>query len=150
MPKGELTICLAEACAFYEVGKSYATSEHILGPDQYIYPVIVNLAFSCELYFKALMIWRNPDGSFNKGHSLVDLFDEISDTDKDSVKKLYIPKFSGWSFESAIKEFDRSFDDWRYAFEVKEDDNVCTIYELIRFADSVHKYVEETIRSTCD
>lgn len=150
MPKGELKVCLAEACAFYEVGKSWATPEHILGPDKYIYPVIVNLAFSCELYLKALMIWRNPDGSFDRGHSLVDLFNGLSDTDRNGIKGLYIPEFSEWGFDGAIKEFNRLFEDWRYAFEVKEDDNECTIYELIRFADSVHKYVEETVRSTCD
>ena len=92
MPKGKLKICLAEAGAFYEAGKSFATTKHILGFDQYIYPVIVNLAFSCELYFKALMIWRNPDGSFDRGHSLVDLFNRLSDTDRNGVKGLYIPR----------------------------------------------------------
>lgn len=150
MPRGELKICLAEACAFYEVGKNFATTKHVLGFDQYIYPVVVNLAFSCELYFKALMIWRNSDGGFHKGHSLVDLFNELSDTDRNGIKGLYIPELSGWGFDDAIEEFDRSFERWRYAFEVKEDDNECTIYELIRFADSVHDYVGETIRSTRD
>ena len=147
MPRGDLRECLNEADAFYEVGKAYAVIDKMLPPSRFVYPVIVNLAFSCELYFKALMIWRNPGDMFEKGHSLVKLFSKLDKVDKDRIKELYVPNIYNWVFDDAIEEFDIAFEDWRYAFEHDKGDCTITIFELIRFADAVHTYVGEAIAS---
>jgi len=148
MPRGDLRDCLNEADAFYEVGKAYAGADKMLPPSRFVYPVIVNLAFSCELYFKALMIWRNPDGMFEKGHSLVKLFGKLDEVDRGRIKELYVPDFYNWVFDDAIEEFDIAFESWRYAFECDKDDLTITIFELIRFADAVHTYVSGLISSS--
>lgn len=146
MPKGDLDICLDEARAFYEVGKGCVNAECGLPISPRIYPAIVNLAFSCELHFKALMIWRNTDRSFKMGHNLVDLFNLLSAADQNGIKGLYVSTISDRSFEDSIEEFDKAFDNWRYAFQDSEEDNVCTIHDLVRFAGAVHDHVKKIIR----
>lgn len=146
MPKGDLDICLDEARAFYEVGKGCVNAERVLPPDRFIYPAIVNLAFSCELHFKALMIWRSADRSFKMGHKLVDLFNHLSIVDQNGIKGLCVSTIPGRSFEDSIEELDKAFDNWRYAFQDSEEDNVCTIYDLVRFAGVVCDYAKEAVR----
>ena len=144
MRKGDLKACLDEANAFYEVAKHYTGIDKMLPPSRYVYPVITNLAFSCELYFKVLMIWRDPDDLFTTGHPLAELFDKLSEVDQIGIKRLYKPDFYNWDFDDAIGEFNNAFESWRYAFEVDKDLTI-TIFELVRFADAVHAYVEQTI-----
>ena len=145
MPKGDLRACLVEADAFYEVGKAYADVDKMLPPSRFIFPVIVNLAFSCELYLKALMIWRSPDDMFVRGHSLVKLFNELDKVDQSRIRGLYKPEFHNWTFDDAIAEFDTSFEDWRYAFQEDKGNLVSTIFEHIRFTDIVREYARKTI-----
>lgn len=146
MPKGDLDICLDEARAFYEVGKGCVDAEPGLPISSHIYPAIVNLAFSCELHFKALMIWRNADRSFKTGHELVDLFNHLSTVDQNGIKGLYVSTIPDRSFEDSIEELDKAFNNWRYAFQDSEEDNVCTIYDLVRFARAVCDYAKEAVR----
>jgi len=85
-------------------------------------PFVVNSAFSIELYLKTLHHLR---GSRTRGHSLLVLYDSLSDETRDvvfSIAQQQGPAYqvgvaSKGVFRSFVAELDTAFVDWRYCYE---------------------------------
>lgn len=122
MEKEALQECINMADVFYEVGKEWGSFKKLLSDSNSIYIAAVNLAFSCELYIKALLGFRGKKPE--KVHSLSALFNELPENDKTEIKKYYSPINSSISFEFILEEHDKAFENWRYAFEKKENELV--------------------------
>ena len=82
-----------------------------------MYPYLVNLAFSCELYLKAIYAIGSSDGSsFEKGHSLKKLFAALPLTSQSLLKQEFAKLENNIDFNSLLAICDTAFVDWRYAF----------------------------------
>jgi hypothetical protein len=78
-------------------------------------PGFANGFFACEIYLKILI------GKQVKGHYLFELFSQLSDEDKESLRQKYVSiKQENLSFDDFLKVVDCGFIFWRYIYE---DDN---------------------------
>ena len=77
-------------------------------------PYCVNLAFSCELYVKALLLFYEIKNE--KTHCLVELFNILpEDIRKAIINSTHLSNSS--SFESELETASKVFVEWRYAHE---------------------------------
>ena len=87
-----------------------------------VVPFVVNSAFSIELYLKTLHHLR---GTSVRGHSLLAIYDALSDESRDmvvSIAQRHGPGYqvtvaSGDVFRGFVAELDTAFIDWRYIHE---------------------------------
>jgi len=85
-------------------------------------PFVVNSAFSIELYLKTLHQLR---GTSARGHSLLALYDTLSDESRDMVVSVaqrhalgyHVNVASAEVFRGFVAELDTAFVDWRYCYE---------------------------------
>jgi hypothetical protein len=85
-------------------------------------PFVVNSAFSIELYLKTL---HHLGGSTARGHSLLALYDALSDECRDRVVRIAQQQGPGYTvevpsadtFRGFVAELDSAFVDWRYCYE---------------------------------
>ena len=87
---------------------------------QNIIPAIVLKAFSCELFMKSLVV----TGNIKKIHKLDELFNNLSQNDKDVIKErvvnAMINKLGTYdenSFNTDLGNVANAFVDWRYFYE---------------------------------
>lgn len=87
---------------------------------QNIIPAIVLKAFSCELFMKSLVV----TGNIKKIHKLDELFNNLSQNDKDVIKErvlnAMINKLGSYdenSFYTDLGNVANAFVDWRYFYE---------------------------------
>lgn len=114
---GDLNVCKDAANQFYMIaqkciGKSIA-DYFMTG----FYPYAVNLAFACELYMKAIMIYRSPKNEFCKGHDLRELFLCLDIVDKQYIEREFGAKNPSKNLDKFLTEDGKTFIDWRYALE---------------------------------
>lgn len=105
------------------VGQAVLKADDFKGKEmiaQNIIPSIVLKAFSCELFLKSLVI----SGDIKKIHKLDELFDCLSDADKDAIKAAVVNKMNGMIGQYAESNFivdlgkvANAFVDWRYFYE---------------------------------
>ena len=80
----------------------------------FFFPAVVNTAFACELFLKALI--ATEDTKEIKGHRWERLFDALSENLKKEI--LHHPKMDGRSnFKEELVSAGKIFSDWRYTFE---------------------------------
>lgn len=114
-----------EAAAFYLVGKGLfkkvlknpkkhgvATAEDMLA-----FPMIVNLAFACELFFKSML----PEEELGRssGHKLRDLYDKQNEDVKHEMCSSIMEKHSvteQW-INNELDKSSNAFYEWRYFYE---------------------------------
>ncbi len=82
-------------CQFLEVARRcFSDKEGNIIKDctliQLTAPTVVNGAFACELFIKAMLIWEKT--SFKKVHYLDDLFLKLSDETQKGISKFCMPK----------------------------------------------------------
>ena len=106
-----------------------------------MYPFTVNVAFSCELYMKAIMIYNSTDGTIARGHKLDELFNNLPDDAKTKIETSFNKKLK-CDLSSFLSEISTAFVEWRYAFEGGVNINVTGI---LAFATALEEYVD-TIR----
>ena len=103
-------------------------------------PVMVNIAFSCELYMKALLMWKNKSQEIIAEHKLDRLFAMLDLHIQEQIKA-----------ETGIRGWDRFLSDssdafcaWRYYYEK---DNVMFghIGGLVAFAEVLDNICSEEI-----
>lgn len=90
-----------------------------------VVPFVVNSALSIELYLKTL---HHVRGASPRGHSLLELYDALSDEDRDLVVGIAqqhgpsyrAPVASAAAFRSFVAALDTAFVDWRYCYETGE------------------------------
>lgn len=75
-------------------------------------PAFVNGFFACEIFLKYLTNNRI------KSHDLFELYDALSDKEKDILKAIKFPKeYSNITFENFLKSIQYGFEFWRYIYE---------------------------------
>ncbi len=105
----------------------------------WLIPSVVNMAFACELYLKALI----SDGEKVRGHEWSTLFKKLSPEDRQSI--IQTPCFKDDSnFELKIKENERAFEEWRYHFEPDKSISVDIIF-LENLAITLHDFVAKKL-----
>lgn len=115
-----------EAAAFYLVGnglfeKCINAPQKIGGvatvEDMLAFPMIVNLAFSCELFLKSMI----PEEELGpkSGHKLRALYDKQSAEIQQMIKQVVFKKFNeseAW-LEAELDKSSDAFYQWRYFYE---------------------------------
>lgn len=129
MPK-EIIIdrCIASAKVFLQEGKALLEKQKdgaaFLG--YYLAPCAANLAFSCELFLKAL-IARENNGIIQRGHELNDLYYQLNPVTRYRMRVKYNsykpvhdpdkPKSPRQSFDDCLATHNKAFEEWRYYYE---------------------------------
>lgn len=93
---------------------------------------IVNLAFSCELYMKALLMLQRKSREIIIGHELDQLFSELDETIRERI--LRETNIRNWNH--FMKDSSNAFEAWRYYYE-KDKSMIGHIPELFRLADTL-------------
>lgn len=137
---GDYQICVSEATEFYEIAKHLeegGTVDSLLSGQ--MYPIVVNGAFACELYLKALMIKNSSDDSFKEGHKLTELFRQLPSDIQNKVKIAFENR-GFMKLEALLTEMDEAFIKWRYAFEGPVEGHIS---ELLAFAGILKEQIEK-------
>lgn len=103
-------------------------------------PVIVNLAFSCELYMKSLLMLQRKSQTVVEGHKLNDLFENLDGPIKQRI--LCETSISNW--DDFIQDSSDAFEAWRYYYEEDKAIRVGHIPELFKLADTLDWICTET------
>lgn len=128
-----------EATAFFNLGKQeYLKQGNSINTEEDAYtfiPIIVNLAFSIELFLKSML-----DSPW--GHDLEKLFMQIDDNEKKAILQLTIkqaqqlePDFKESDFWDSLRRNKLAFEDWRYFYQRGKNAN---IFFLLSFATALH------------
>ena len=85
----------------------------------YTSPVVINSAFACEVFMKALLLHHGK--KMPKSHKLRDLYEALPDKTKDWVKQTTSLGFRDfwfdlWGFE-ILDQVSNAFVEWRYRYE---------------------------------
>ena len=120
-------IAYCKAKDFQTVAKALNNEE-----DFKLIPPVVNAAFTCELYLKALVIWQGRTEKPIKEHRLSKLFEMINRNDRDRIIK--DARISDWA--TFMTEADNAFVEWRYIHE-NDGFKMISIEDLLRFADAL-------------
>lgn len=102
-------------------------------------PVVVNLAFSCELYMKALLMLQRKTREIVTGHELYQLFSELNE----DIRERILRETNIRNWDRFMKDSSNSFEAWRYFYE-KDKSMIGHIPELFRLADTLDKICAET------
>ena len=105
----------------FELANTYFRAAQILFSNRgfivYMPVILTNIAFSCELYLKALLHGYNID--FGNTHELKDLFDKLPDSIKEYVAENIAIENREREFPLCLKEQNSAFTTYRYMNEVK-------------------------------
>ncbi len=128
-----------QANAFSDcANKCFEKEEDTLKIVEYSKVGIVNSAFACELYLKALLKYYKV--TIKKEHKLKDLFDKLPEDNQrninNKVLKLYGRLNDIWGF-SLLEQVSNAFIDWRYCYE--KDRLRCETGFLLAFRDSLRE-----------
>lgn len=115
LQKGDYGVCKDSANQFLYVSKWCLQDGRYLTDT--FYPFAVNIAFACELYLKAIMIYRSPNDEFIPVHDLLELFEGLSPNDVTAVEKLFSNKYKKADIKTFLRENREVFPAWRYAME---------------------------------
>lgn len=142
-------LCFNTADAFLDVGMycneydKRAQAESILFACDAFYaiPAIVNIAFACELYLKALILRETSKPS--RGHNLSALYDKIPTPIRNIVENQFENKCKNpVSLLETLEIHKNSFDNWRYIHEHKNKDSEAYLDNLILAAEVLRNELE--------
>ena len=131
------------ACAFAEVADMAEMKfcHDTADIEWYITPSIVNSAFACEVYLKALLFYF--DIPLQKQHKLKELYDMMPGEIRKSIKATVINRYGGWKDPFGFDLLDGitdAFIKWRYSYEI----------EKSLYLDTVFLYVfRNALRAAC-
>lgn len=112
--------CLEEANEFYSIYERYERNAADLL--NHLYPIIVNLAFANELYFKKLIIEHFAKETIRK-HKYIDLFHLLPPKDKEWLTKKWAEKYNE-NLEQKFGTENDTFVEWRYGYEKEKLESV--------------------------
>lgn len=113
--QGDFQLCVTEANAFWEAA-CFCQHKNVEIVSEYLIAFSVNLAFSAELYLKAISIYLSPQNEFEKGHDLQKLFDCLPSEVQNAIKDAYNREFHIHDFITILEWHKDTFNDWRYSF----------------------------------
>ena len=109
------------ACAFSDCA-DFAKKEFdpgITNVEWYTTPAIVNSAFACEVFLKALLLYYNIP--VKNEHKLKDLYELLPQNDKEQIKQETLIKYPvGWKDGFGLERLEHisdAFVKWRYNYE---------------------------------
>lgn len=110
------------ACAFFDCANYFmtSTSRDDAFKKYYIHPVIVNIAFACEIFLKSIMYLYAMEA---KGHSLKDLIKNLPEDDKMFLDGKLTKAYNGETDmlgSRYLENISNAFTDWRYSYEKSE------------------------------
>ena len=112
----QLNECFVSATSFLSV--AIDLSQDLIGMTAgKMYPCVVNGAFACELFMKAIIGASNPNG-IPRSHKLKDLFSTLDQKTQNAIETDYLNS-SDFPLNDLLNESDNAFVDWRYAYEKK-------------------------------
>lgn len=141
-----------EAGAFYEVGKNCYNEICRMEINQdnayLIMPCAMNLTFSAELFLKACI----EKGT--RGHKLAELFDLVSESEKDAIVQITIKKYIAETKQQLFEEefwerlnaMQDAFVEWRYFYEQKHSLHL-EIAFLLAFVSTLHFICEAVMEN---
>ena len=120
--------------------RDFRKGAELLDDNKLTKPVMVNIAFSCELYMKALLMWHSKCREIIGEHKLDALFGMLEMPLQDRIR--CETKIEYW--ESFLKDSADAFCAWRYYYEK---DNVMFghIGGLFSFAEVLDNICSEEI-----
>lgn len=139
---GDFSVCKEAAEQFYITAqrcKGENMADYMFGG---FYSYAVNIAFSCELYLKAIMIHRSPSNEFFTGHGLSALFSHLDSVDSQAIKRNFDSRFSSKDLETFLIENNKVFEEWRYALEGSV---TMDISGFEAFSEILHDYVQALV-----
>ena len=108
-----------------------------------VFPFAVNVAFSCEAFFKAIMLHNSDNAEFSTGHNLYNLFKALDSKSQQEIESIFKSKFSVISLEQFLEKNNKCFEEWRYTFEVNGKVRRVNPHGLIALARSLNEYVSK-------
>ena len=115
---GDFETCRLAANQFVNVANFCYKDKN---PGEYMldtfYPYAVNASLACELYIKAIMIYRSTNNEFETGHDLRELYDKLPTHDAQALSQEFSKLYSFSTLEQFLDENGQVFVRWRYAFE---------------------------------
>lgn len=135
----QLNECFVSATSFLSV--AIDLSQDLIGMVAgKMYPCVVNGAFACELFMKALIGASDPNG-IPKSHRLKGLFSMLDQKTQADIEAEYL-KTSRLPLCDLLDESDNAFIDWRYAYE----QGVCSHFtDLIELGKALQKIAQQFI-----
>ena len=93
-------------------------------PEQTSLPIqaIVNYSFACEVYFKTIYAFENPEKDKLGQHYLDELYSKLSDCYKDRIANKLSAQYSREELLRCLQEFKKIFEEYRYIYEMNSDD----------------------------
>lgn len=130
-------LAYVRACDFLAVASELDNQE-----DLKLSPLVVNAAFACELFLKALLIWKYKKKI--SGHKLKELFQQLDDETKIEIQQEV--DILDWDF--FLDEANQAFIKWRYLHEKDEAVRI-SVSELTGFAEGLKKiYARKVLDKT--
>lgn len=123
----QLDECLKSAERFLKIADNLSQNvAGIITGD--IYPCVVNGAFACELFLKAIIDASSSCG-IPKSHRLNELFLILDQNIRSSIEAEYTSNCS-YPLNDLLVECDNAFIEWRYAYEQTVESHFCALVEL--------------------
>lgn len=97
---------------------------------------VVNSAFACELFLKAVIALESPDGITAAGHKITDLFGKISKGSQNLVGSCCAGGNPAM-FAQYLAECDNAFVQWRYSHEAEIGIHPIFLFELAEALDKL-------------
>ena len=108
--------CAFAECADMAMGKSRGDNVSL---EWFVEPAIVNSAFACEVFLKALLLFY--ECPLKRQHKLKELYELLPCKPKEYIKQTTMLRYGGvwedaFGFE-ILDSFSNAFVDWRYSYE---------------------------------
>lgn len=100
--------------------------EERVNPEQRTLPIqaIVNCAFACEVYLKAIYAFEHAEADKVWGHYLDELYNQLPDQYKAAIENKLDFLYKKEDIEQFLKEFRKIFEEYRYIYEMNSDDRI--------------------------
>ena len=105
-------------------------------------PTIVNIAFACELYLKAILF--NQGAGIPETHKLDFLYNQLSQQKRAQIRKLCNKKEE--EFKQLIAEYSKLFVQYRYSFDYEDKSNPRFKF-LLDLTDALQEICKQIIES---
>jgi hypothetical protein len=144
-----LYVEISQTKLMFKQARSFATVSrdihrgYLVSPpfnQEVVAPFVVNAAFACEMYLKAL---QSLTGQIDETHSLNVLFRHLPNKMKDKINALNRQKAAQFqlesrtSFKEHLKTISNAFVDWRYIYEQeKATANISVILLILTVLDT--------------
>ena len=142
--QGDFFLCKVQAVGFWKTA-CWCIRDRILMPKDMRVPFVTNIAFACECFMKAIMIWESDNHAFFVGHNLQELFDRLQPETQQQITDAYEKKSVNSLYNSRLSTFlemsKNDFGEWRYSFQDRDYNLVANASDYLNFVDCLKAYV---------